>query len=452
MKGITSPDSNLTVVGDPDQNIYSWRGANIKIILDFDKHYKNTKTIILNKNYRSNPKILELANKLISNNKNRVNFDLTPVKKTSVAPIIFYGYSKFDEAEKVVNEIIKLNKLYSVKYHEIAIIYRSNYISREFETTLMRNGIKYALIGGFKFFERKEVKEALNFFHFVLNKDNFSLLRIINVPTKGIGEKTITKFIKESEEANLTIWEFLVETFDSIKNEKLKEFIEVTRKFIELMEKSDDPILVLEKFLKEINFLGYYEKIEDRLKNIEGLLEQLKHKFSKKKNFKESISIFFQNIALVSSSDSSTRKNSITLITGHASKGTEFNTVFCVGLNKNVIPSSRAEISGEFEEERRILYVSMTRAMERLYFSYSLGTTYYGKSEEPSKFIYELEFSKENTSSSKNDEISINDKIFHKLFGKGVVLQVTENVLVVAFNKETGIKELILGHPSYSKI
>ncbi len=197
------------MVGDPDQNIYSWRGAQIKIILDFDKEYENVKTVILNTNYRSTHDIVGYSNKLISKNQNRIKFENRAIKESRNEPKLIVGENKFDEADKVTNEIVKLYKNDGINFDQIAIIYRNNFISREFESSLMRKGIRYTLIGGFKFFDRKEVKETINYLRFILKGDNFSFKQIINVPARGVGVKTLQKFESEAIINQKTIWKYL---------------------------------------------------------------------------------------------------------------------------------------------------------------------------------------------------------------------------------------------------
>ncbi len=474
IKNLTDKDSNITVVGDPDQNIYSWRGAKIKIILDFDKDYENVKTIILNNNYRSTDEILKLANRLIVNNKDRINFKNVTNKKAKIVPKVFIGQNRFDEAEKVTNEIVRLKRDENVDFDQIAIIYRNNFISREFESSLMKRGINYILIGGFKFFDRKEVKETINYLRFMMKGDNFSFKQIINVPTRGIGIKTLEKFERDAIENNKTIWQHLSINKEDIKLQpKVKNFIETTQKYVELLSKtelSDQFVEIFWSYLEEIGFIELYRK-EEKVENVIGFLEQVKFRINGEEEItKRELLDYFNYLVLLSSGDKEGINHHITLITAHASKGTEFPYVFFVGFNEGTIPSNRSIEDGGIEEERRVAYVGVTRAMENLYISFSEDYDYSGKLRIPSRFLNEMGLNSIQESignsdtfdievelpipkgfSEENDYVEVGDKIFHKKFGEGVVISSSDEFANVAFSKKIGLKEIMLGHNSWLK-
>lgn len=459
LKNITTNSSNITVVGDPDQNIYSWRGADIKIILDFKNDFKSTKTFVLNENYRSTKNIINVSNKLINSNENRFNFDVKPIHSEGEPVKVIVGRNKFDEAYQVVREIISLNREHGIKFHDIAIIYRANFISRTFEAELIKHNINYQLIGGFKFFERKEVKETLQFFFFLYKKDDFTLRDIINIPARGIGEMTLNNLLTNAFAETKTLWEYLKENTNDLPK-KLKDFVETTNKYINKIE-NEDPILTLKDYLKDIGFIDYYFPNEDKYENIMGLFDQLKIMIEKS----ESINELFNWMTLQSSGDLSSKQNNVTLITAHASKGLEFNSVFLVAFNEGTLPSRRSTTKIEIEEEKRIAYVAMTRAEQRLYLTYSTDYDYATQDEmKPSNFFKYIQNDLNNYNyntgelkdipggfvSSKNVKLILGDEIMHKTYGLGKVINVEDSFFTANFEKGIGDKELMVGHPSYS--
>lgn len=460
LKSLTNENSFITVVGDPDQNIYSWRGSKIEIILNFENDYKNVETIILSKNYRSTKSIIKIANALIKKNNNRITFDVKAVKKDDNFVNLIVANSEFDESFKVIEEILKLNKLENISFHNMAIIYRNNYISRTFESELLKRDIPYHMIGGFKFYERKEVKEVLYFLRFLYKYDDFSFLNIINVPARGMGPRAIENLKEYAKQKTQSLWEIAKNTELKIPN-KLKEFVKIAQNYEDKFTKKNG-INILKDFLREIGFIEFYKENENKIGNINGLLEQLSVMIKQFPTLDE----LFNMISISSSADLSSKKDHLTLITSHASKGLEFKVVFFVGVNQGVIPSYKAQTISEIEEERRVAYVTITRAMDRLYISYSLGMNFiYHKQNSPSIFIKDIQnelnnynYKEENkieldnnSSSLDNKNLSAGDIIYHRTFRKGVVLKVEKKFFIAFFEEGFGQKELILGHPSYFK-
>lgn len=486
LRSITTPTSNITVVGDPDQNIYSWRGASIEIILNFEKDYQNVQTFILNKNYRSTPEILSAANNLILHNKNRIIFKNLPQKPSGRHIKVFKAYSKQEEARLIINEIQRLHREQNLPYEEMAIIYRANFVSAEFENELLVRGINYILVGGFKFFERSEIKETLHFLNFLINKNQWALENIINLPARGIGEKTIQKFKVNSETAKQTIFDYLVTNYEK-QSSNLKQFLTITNEADKKLLKSPHLVLeILKQFLEAIGYFDYIKAFEDKYENILNLLDQLTNNFELKNlaNLKDNETIlmhlrtkldeFLKNAALQSRSDIKSQKNYLTLITAHAAKGTEYSAVFFARVNEKVIPSYRSQRPSEIEEERRVAYVAITRAKDYLYLSYSTGPNYDQSPMKPSLFIEEIigynnhhfrfnrsqnitnfdEYQNSQTlqSTSKQEIYSINDLVKHNKFGEGVIIHENEQFLTVAFSKPFGVKELEKNHSSYVKL
>lgn len=471
LKSLTDKNSKIMIVGDPDQNIYSWRGANINLIFDFEKDYQDIKTIILNTNYRSTKSILQIANNLISNNKKRISFDNIPFNKKDFKINLIIAKTREDEARRVINEIVRLNREENILLEEIAIIYRSNYVSKEYEIELINRGINYIVVGGFRFFERREVKETLNFLRFLLLKDNYSLFLIINIPARGIGDKTFAKLEKEAIDQKKTIWKGLEEESISIPK-KLKIFIEETKrtiKEINNIEDIKDFSRIIKKYLNNLDFFRYYKNFaEEKIKNIEALLELIGQQFKSKSELVNDLYEFLKNCSLYSSTDTKTITNNLTLITVHAAKGLEFKIVFFVGFNENIIPSNKSIIDSKLEEERRIAYVGITRAKKYLYISYFNGYDFYRNPWKPSRFIYEFNYPFNLIDSKKSEQekffkseqnnfikkgysldksnLKEGDVVYHQTFGEGVVVRSDDIFATIAFNKKFGIKEILIEH------
>ncbi len=486
IRKITKEDSNITVVGDPDQNIYSWRGADIGLILNFDKDYKDVKTVILNENYRSAPTILKVANNLISNNKDRIEFENKAIKREQTNVNVIACKDRKDEARRVVAEIEKLKSIRNISYDKMAIIFRSNYVSKDFEFVLSNWGISYTLIGGFRFFDRVEVKETLNYFRFLYFRDDFSLKQIINVPARKVGDVTWMKFEEKALEEGKTVWEYITSISESLKGE-LRTFVDETKIYIEEQIGNGEKIYIkFKKYLENVGFINLYaNKEESKLENVESLIDQIKTIFQNKGENKEEIINFYNNSMLQSSSDISSIENHVTLITAHASKGLEFDVVFFVGFNEGIIPTKRIienpaakNFEKQIEEERRVAYVGVTRAKNELYITYS--TDYDFITRKPlvrSRFIDELDLEsssinfigdlilepKEIKEINKNYEVPKGftskdtnnvfpgDIIWHIMYGEGVIVSQDDEFIKVAFERKVGIKEVMIGHESYFK-
>jgi DNA helicase-2/ATP-dependent DNA helicase PcrA len=503
---LMKPTTELYVVGDPDQTIYTWRGANQGIILDMDKKFMNVNTIILDRNYRSTQNILDSANKLISNNKLRVPKNLYTDNIKGHAITVRCADSSTGEAEYVAREIKNLREINHYKYSDIAILYRSNYVTLEFEKALMAKQIPYVIYGGMKFYQRAEIKDVLAYFRLINNqKDDISFERIINTPKRGIGDLAVTKIKKGALEHNLSIYEYVCE--DCALDECPPKAINVLRNLIVRINHTRDEINkdeeTFSKLLEDlIADIGYYDYLlldedgEDRLQNVKSLFEDLRHYL--KSNPDSTFDEYLQNVALVSAQDDMVEGEKITLMTVHTAKGLEYPVVFVVKLNQGVFPSNRALEEGGFvavEEERRLAYVAFTRAKERLYLTYSHGYSYVMRGDlSESMFIAESGNSpagapktrnsyKENRyngyqyngfNQHKNDEEIIFDDIpkaedfsqdttndvddwkvgdicIHQKFGKGVVVSLEgDGIIVVKFESE-GEKTLLGNHKMISK-
>lgn len=500
IKNILKPSSSLTVVGDPDQNIYTWRGAKQDIIVDLHKEFPTLKTIVLEQNYRSTQTILDSGNKLISNNKLRVPKNLfTKNGKGNDVEVRCCGSGAL-EASFVAREINMLVNSKKYKYSDIAILYRSNYITLEFEKEFMTKSIPCVIYGGTKFYQRMEIKDVIAYFRLINNfKDDISFERIINVPKRGIGEKSIDIIKKSALTANLSIYEYLStqEAKDSLPPKiyialsSLIMAIEVVKTKL----KDDTEIFskTLEDFINDIGYYNYLNELddgEDRLANVKSLFDDIRHYL--KSNPDSTFDEYLQNVSLVSSQDDITEGQHVKMMTVHTAKGLEFPVVFIVRLNQGVFPNNKALLESGYtamEEERRLCYVAITRAKEKLYLSFAEGYSYvsqeylsesqfikesgnhvskiqettfsktfsndYGftKQVRPTRYKIDDEVQHQDFSQVVNDVTSwqVGDIVIHKNLGKGIVIKVEDEMIIQVDFESCGIKTILGNHPAVSK-
>lgn len=505
LKLLLRKDSSLYVVGDPDQNIYTWRGARQDIIVDLHKELNGLETIVLEENYRSSQSILDSANKLIAFNKMRVPKNLF-TKNGKGASIETRSFdSGTQEAEFVAREIKSLRENKHYKFSDISLLYRSNYITLDFEKAFMAHNIPYVIYGGTKFYQRMEIKDVLAYFRIINNSfDDISFERIINIPKRNIGEKTTDMIKGSARYHNLSIYDF-IKTDEALEDcpEKAIKALRTLVARIELTKtkiKNDDEIFskILEDFISDIGYYDYLKEMddgEDRLDNVKSLFDDIRHYL--KSNPESSFEEYLQNVALVSAQDDIKDGEAVKLMTVHTAKGLEFPIVFIVRLNQGVFPNARAMSDNGFaalEEERRLAYVAFTRAKERLYLTFSEGFSYVSHDT-----LSESEFIKEsgncvtkqyqNVYSFKQpvkkprvysfndlpygDEVTFNDSqsmkqdldnetngitswekgdiVIHKRYGEGVVLEVEDDSIIKVDFKEHGVKTIMGNHPMVSK-
>lgn len=509
---LKKPMASLYVVGDPDQTIYTWRGANQEIILKLEKHFSNIETIVLDQNYRSTQTILDSANKLISHNKLRVKKDLF-TNNVGGDPIAVKGFgSSKEEANYVASEISRL--IASKKYvlRDIVLLYRSNYLTVDFEHALMTHHIPYKIYGGQKFYQRREIKDVLAYFNLIVNpSSNISFERIINVPRRGIGDTSLLKLKQAAEESKLSLYDY-ASTIDLEKSPIKKTLINSLKTMIARIEVAKDDISkneeifskVLEDMIVDLNYYDYLmqdEDNEDRIQNVKALFQDLRHYL--KQNPEASFDQYLQDIALLSAQDEIIDGDYVTLMTVHTAKGLEYPVVFVVRFNDNVFPNARSLSDTGFlgiEEERRLAYVAFTRAKEKLYITYCYDYSYVVQSHlTPSFFLKEAGlnantnenkvpfFNRQNTFQSKyfkddgfdyeindnfntdkpktlkeeidfNQEInndiqwSIGDRLHHKNLGDGTVIAVDGDGIITVKFDEHGEKDLMGNHKFLSKI
>ena len=401
-KLLASHWKNIAVVGDADQSIYAWRGADIQNILDFEKDYPNCTSIKLEQNYRSTKIILDAANAVIENNEARPKKNLWTDKTEGAKIQHFTAQSEHEEAAFIGDTIAKKHDIHGVPYGDMAILYRTNAQSRVLEEALIKRALPYMMVGGTKFYDRKEIKDVLAYLRVLYNPfDDLSLLRIINVPKRSIGATTVAK-LQDYARANgtslfMTLTQLhLVDTIKGKTKEKLEEFGILI--FTLVAEMEDKTVLdILESILDRTGYLAQLEESTDpqdqaRAENIGELLSVAKD--FQDTNPTGTVEDFLEQVALVNDVDSFEQEESkVTLMTLHAAKGLEFPIVFLGGLEEGLFPHSRTLMNPEeIEEERRLAYVGITRAEKELYISNATTRTVFGRTSSylPSRFIDEI--------------------------------------------------------------
>ena len=399
---LSSHWKNIAVVGDADQSIYAWRGADIQNILDFEKDYPNCTSIKLEQNYRSTKIILDAANAVIDNNEGRPEKNLWTDKVEGAKIQHFTAQSEHEEAAFIGDTIVKKHDIHGVPYGDMAILYRTNAQSRVLEEALIKRALPYTMVGGTKFYDRKEIKDMLAYLRVLYNPfDDLSLLRIINVPKRSIGATTVSKLQDYARENGTSLFMtltqlHLVDTIKGKTKEKLEEFGILI--FTLVAEMDDKSVLdILEAILDRTGYLAQLEESTDpqdqaRAENIGELLSVAKD--FQDTNPTGTVEDFLEQVALVNDVDSFEQEESkVTLMTLHAAKGLEFPIVFLGGLEEGLFPHSRTLMNPEeIEEERRLAYVGITRAEKELYISNATTRTVFGRTSSylPSRFIDEI--------------------------------------------------------------
>lgn len=403
---------NLCVVGDADQSIYGWRGADMQNILDFEKDYSDAQTILLEQNYRSTKNILSAANQVIGHNQNRKEKKLWTENDQGDKITYYRGDSERDEGRFIVSEIQRLQREQQRKYGDFAVLYRTNAQSRVVEETFLKANIPYKMVGGHKFYDRKEIKDILAYLQVIANPaDSLSLLRIINVPKRGVGAGSIEKLQSFAALHDFSLLEAGQNVaLSSLKGKAATEIEKLAQSLADFNQMI--PYLSVTELTREVLEKTGYEDELKRQNNLESQnrLENLEEFLSVTMEFdktyetqpeeeqeapEDKLTIFLNDLALLSDVDSYEEEASeVTLMTLHAAKGLEFPVVFLVGMEEGVFPLSRAMMEeAELEEERRLAYVGITRAEEALYLTNALSRTLYGKTQynRPSRFVSEIE-------------------------------------------------------------
>ncbi|WP_033169236.1 DNA helicase PcrA [Selenomonas sp. ND2010] len=404
-KILAAQHHNLCVVGDADQSIYGWRGADIRNIMDFEQDYPEAKTIKLEQNYRSTKNILAAANAVIEHNVNRKKKDLWTENATGEKLTSYEARDERDEAQFIATTISKQKTIFNASYGDIAILYRTNAQSRVIEETFMRTGIPYTMVGGLKFYDRKEIKDILAYLRVIYNPlDTVSLLRIINVPKRGLGATSLAKLTAYADENGLSLFDVISnpELLDTIPGitARVKKPLELFSTFIfQFMGYQANMHLddLIDKVLEESGYLAEL-KSENKPEN-ESRIENLREFIGVAKDFEKTeanpnLETFLSQLSLVSDIDNADmEEDRVTLMTLHSAKGLEFPIVFMIGMEEGLFPHSRTLMDeNEIEEERRTCYVGITRAERKLYLTNARQRTIYGKTNAfpPSRFLQEI--------------------------------------------------------------
>lgn len=465
-KLLASKYRNLFVVGDMDQSIYSFRFANYMNVINFEKDNKDAKVIVLDENYRSTNNILNAANDVIKNNKERKEKNLWSSKGDGDK----IKYIRCDNEQEEASTVVRLTKELldkGEKPSEIAVLYRTNGQSRVFEEAFLKENIPFKIVGSYFFYNRKEIKDLISYMHLIYNNnDDASLERVINVPRRGIGSKTIERLRSEASISDKSMFEvvssgkelgfknLIIDLTNESKNTDLVGLVDV------ILDKTG-----IRKELEEKNDL----ESEIRLENLNEF-KSIALAFQEKGIF--SLEEFLENISLVSDKNEYKEvDDGINLMTLHSAKGLEFNDVFLVGMEEGIFPHNRSfECESELEEERRLCYVGITRAKEHLWLMNAKKRTLFGQVSMnfPSRFIKEINsdlIDKEESVSLKNnnyignmyerdlnDDLKVGDKIVHDKFGEGIVVKIDGSVATIAFGYMYGIKNLAKNHKSIKRV
>ncbi len=467
-KMLSAKYRNICVVGDENQSIYAFRGANYRNILNFEKDYKETKTIKLEQNYRSTQNILNAANQVIRNNQSRKDKNLWSNQGDGEKITYYRSYDEKDESHFVASSIKKLLDQ-GVEADEVAVLYRTNAQSRTLEEEMLKENIPYRVVGSFYFYSRKEIKDLMAYLRLIHNeKDNVSLLRVINTPKRGIGLKTIQNLSTLSEIEGKSIYEV-------IQSGKELEF----KKIIEDLKRVSEDLTLTELVDKILDTTGMRRELEGE-KTLEAdiRLENLEEFKSITKAFEErdgliSLEDFLFEVSLVSDrEDYKDSSNKVSLMTVHSVKGLEFKQVFVVGMEEGIFPHMNSLMDNqELEEERRLAYVAITRAKEKLYLINARRRMLFGRDQinPPSRFISEIEddllekthvekeevkvpIQKEEKFYSEDVEWNVGDYVYHDVFGAGRIVEVSNTLVSIAFKSPHGIRKLMKNHKSLKKV
>lgn len=462
---------NICVVGDDAQSIYSFRGATIQNILNFEEDYPDAKVIKLEQNYRSTQKILDASNAIIALNKNQKPKILWTENQSGEPITIYEALDEKDEARWIAQKINDIDS------EDIAILYRTNAQSRALEEALLDFGISYKIVGSVEFYKRKEIKDVMAYLRVLLNPyDDLSLKRIINVPRRGIGHSTINSLEIASKNTGKTLLEYL-ETMDISQSLKLAKGVRNFQDVYKKIKAKSEALSVDELIEAVIEISGYRESLDDGTIEGESRLENIKELMTVARNFKdlpprESLRQFIEELSLVE--DHAADQNvepKVRLMTVHSAKGLEFDFIFIAGMEENIFPHANSYLEiNEMEEERRLAYVALTRARKKLYITHTTSRTFFGsRNNNPlSRFIMDIpeelrehvnwsdkSFNSEKIADNRDIQerefdLQIGDKVRHEVFGMGVIEDFDDSVILVRFTE--GRKELSKEYAKLTKL
>ncbi len=444
---------NLFIVGDPDQTIYTWRGANVKYLLQFEQNFSHVKTIMMMKNYRSTPQILSVANSLIAKNIHRISKELIPTQSPGIPVWCHHAKNAKKEAEWIAEQIHQLSEK-GIPYRDITILYRAHYVTRTVEEAFLKEKIPYNIYSGVQFFSRMEIKDAISYLRMIVLKDDLSFLRIVNVPKRNIGQRRIGFLQEYAQRNHCSLYDALIcniqdEIWRGTQAQKFIKFIEKYHADYEQYSISEILSLVLDE--------SGYEKMlrtegsQERLDNL-AELKQSVYEYETTCGEESTLEHYLNHIALFSNSDTVMDGDKVRMMTVHAAKGLEFPYVFLCGMNEGVFPSRKTNTLEGMEEERRLAFVAITRAEKGLYLSEAEGRNFDGTPRYPSRFILDInqelitytEKPQEGLIAEARDYINlrkrfllsdetegnrfcVGQRVRHKVFGCGTIMEVDED-------------------------
>lgn len=458
---------NIFIVGDPDQTIYSWRGADVKLILDFDKEYHDATTIVLGSNYRSTPQILDVSNALISHNESRYPKQLRATRPAGEKPVLYHARNERDEAEWIVKNIRELIRD-GADPGDVAVLYRAHHLSRQLEDALLKYEIPYVVYSGTAFYARREVKDALAYMRMLLSADDLAFVRTVNNPSRKIGRKKLASLRAHADSMEVSLWEALQELaatppFARTGARAYISTIEEGRKLLGTMPLGDlmQRMLDLSGYEEMLRGLSEWERL-DNLAELKRAIEEEGH------DDDATLDSFLSRVALIANADrDKSADGKVKLMTVHTAKGMEFPSVFVCGLSEGNFPSRRSSGPEDIEEERRLAYVAFTRAESNLFLSDSEGVDHNNTTRQPSRFIYESGLDRLNILRPLPSEPAVRpvmagareqcsfapgDSVEHPVFGIGSVVSIdhTRQTYDVKFASLTTVRTMRFGAPLFS--
>ena len=406
MEALQGYHKNLFIVGDPDQTIYTWRGANTKYLMDFDQSHEGTKTILMLKNYRSTPQIVAAANALIGKNHQRIAKDLEAVLPDGPLPVYNHAASQQKEAQWMAEKIRALSAS-GVPLGDIAILYRAHYVTRNIEEVFLKEKLPYKIYSGVQFFDRMEIKDTLSYLRMLAYKDDLSFRRVANVPKRNLGQRRMQFLEETAERERCSLYTALQNHLDDeiFKGTKAAKFVELIETFAKLAEFMP----ISELFAKLCDKSGYEtmlrtEGAQERLDNLAELKQSILD-YEISCGEETSLQHYLEHVALFSNAEQPVSDGKVKLMTIHAAKGLEFPYVFLCALNEDVFPSKKTSTLEAMEEERRLAFVAVTRAEQALYLSEAEGRTFEGTQRYPSRFLFDTGFERMNVENMPPDDL-----------------------------------------------
>jgi len=383
---------NLFIVGDPDQTIYTWRGADVKLLLNFNRAFPTTKTILMNENYRSTPQILAVCNSLIDKNKDRIKKDLIPTLPAGRTVLCHHADTEEDQARWIAGQVEDLREE-GVPLRDMAILYRAHYVTRTIEDVFLQKKLPYAIYSGVQFYDRAEIKDALCYLRLIAYKDDLSFLRVANNPKRNLGQKRMAFLRDYAAQKNCTLYEALRESLEDelMKNTKAASFVNL----VETFSAGYAGMQVSEVLSALLDQSGYERSLrtegsQERLDNLAELKQSI-HEYEVTCGEESTLEDYLAHVALFSNADLDSRKEAVKLMTVHAAKGLEFPYVFLCSMSEGIFPSKKTRTLPAMEEERRLAFVAMTRAEKGLFLSEAEGRNHDGSTRYPSRFLLDID-------------------------------------------------------------